>query len=44
MLGSLQNFTIRIPNLPMNLKIRNVRVTSKGVLIHVTGSNIKFSQ
>ena len=44
LLGSLQNFTIRIPDLPMNLKIRNVRVTSKGVLIHVTGSNIKFSQ
>jgi len=28
----------------MNLTIRNVQVTSKGVLIHVTGSNIKFSQ
>jgi len=44
LLGSLQNFTIRIPDLPMNLTIRNVQVTSKGVLIHVTGSNIKFSQ
>ena len=44
LLGSLQNFTIRIPDLPMNLTIRNVQVTSKGVVIHVTGSNIKFSQ
>ena len=41
---ALQNFTIHMPALPMNLKIRNVRVASKGVLIHVTGSNIKFSQ
>jgi len=44
LLGSLQNFTIRIPDLPMNLTIHNVQVTSKGVLIHVSGSNIKFSQ
>jgi len=44
LLGSLQNFTIRIPDLPMNLTIHNIQVTSKGVLIHVSGSNIKFSQ
>lgn len=44
LLGSLQNFTIRIPDLPMNLTIHNVQVTSKGVLIHASGSNIKFSQ
>ena len=44
LLGSLQDFTIRIPSLPMNLKIQSVHVTSQGVVIHVTGSNIKFSQ
>jgi hypothetical protein len=44
LLGSLQNFTIHIPDLPMNLTIQSVKVTSQGVLIHVTGSNIKFSQ
>jgi len=44
LLGSLQDFTIRIPSLPMNLKIRSVQVTSQGVLIHATGSNIKFTQ
>jgi hypothetical protein len=43
LLGPL-NFSINIPDLPMNLSIRSVQVTSKGVVIHVTGSNIKFSQ
>ena len=42
-LGPL-NFTIRIPDLPMNLTIQSVHVSSKGVLIKATGSNIKFSQ
>ena len=44
LLGSLQNFTIHIPALPMNLTIQSVHVSSQGVLIHVIGSNIKFSQ
>lgn len=44
LLGSLQDFTIRIPSLPMNLKIQSVHVTNQGVVIHVTGSNIKFNQ
>jgi hypothetical protein len=43
LLGPL-NFTVRVPDLPMNLAIQSVQVTSKGVVIHVTGSNIKFSQ
>jgi len=43
LLGPL-NFSIHIPTLPMNLSIQSVQVTSQGVLIHVTGSNIKFSQ
>jgi hypothetical protein len=44
LLGSLQDFTIHLPNLPMNLTIRSVQVTSQGVLIHIAGSNIKFTQ
>ena len=44
LLGSLQDFTIRIPSLPMNLKIQSVKVTNQGVVIHATGSNIKFTQ
>jgi hypothetical protein len=44
LLGSLQDFTIRIPSLPMNLKIQSVKVTGQGVVIHATGSNIKFTQ
>jgi LmeA-like phospholipid-binding len=44
LLGSLQDFTIHIPALPMNLTIQSVQVTSQGVLIHITGSNIKFTQ
>ena len=38
------NFTIHIPTLPMHLQIQSVRVTSEGVVVHATGSNIKFSQ
>lgn len=44
LLGSLQNFTIHIPNLPLGLSIQSIQVTGQGVLIHVTGSNIKFTQ
>jgi hypothetical protein len=38
------DFTIRIPALPMHLTIQSVKVTSQGVLVHATGSNIKFTQ
>jgi LmeA-like phospholipid-binding len=38
------DFTIHLPALPMHLTIQNVKVTSQGVLIHATGSDIKFSQ
>jgi len=38
------DFTIHIPTLPMHLAIRSVKVTSQGVVVHATGSNIKFTQ
>jgi LmeA-like phospholipid-binding len=38
------DFTIHIPPLPMHLTIQSVQVTSQGVLIHATGSDIKFTQ
>jgi hypothetical protein len=38
------NFSIHIPTLPMHLTIQSVKVTSQGVVVHATGSNIKFSQ
>ena len=44
LLGSLKDFTVHIPTLPMGLSIQNVDVTSQGVLIHATGTNVKFSQ
>ncbi len=44
LLGSLSDFTVHIPKLPMNLSIQSVDVTGQGVLIHATGDNIKFTQ
>jgi LmeA-like phospholipid-binding len=38
------DFTIHIPTLPMHLSIQSVKVTSQGVVVHATGSNIKFTQ
>jgi hypothetical protein len=38
------DFTIHIPTLPMHLTIQSVRVTSQGIVVHATGSNIKFTQ
>lgn len=44
LLGSLKDFTVHIPSLPMGLSIQSVDVSNQGVLIHVTGSDIKFHQ
>jgi hypothetical protein len=38
------NFTIPIPALPLHLTIQSVKVTSQGVLIHASGSDIKFTK
>lgn len=42
LLGALKDFTVHIPALPMGLSIQRVDVSGQGVLIHVTGSSIKF--
>ncbi len=42
LLGALRDFTVHIPALPMGLSIQRVDVSNRGVLIHVTGSDIKF--
>jgi hypothetical protein len=38
------DFTIHIPTLPMHLAIQSVKVTSQGVVVHATGSDVKFTQ
>jgi hypothetical protein len=37
-------FTIHIPTLPLHLTIQSVQVTRQGVVIHASGSDIKFTQ
>ncbi len=44
LLGNLADFTVTVPNLPLNMDVQSVSVSAQGVFIHVTGSNIKFSQ
>ncbi len=38
------NFTIHIPTLPLHLTIQSVKVTSQGVVVRASGSDIKFTQ
>jgi LmeA-like phospholipid-binding len=38
------DFTIHIPNLPLHLTIQSVKVTSQGLVVHASGSDIKFTQ
>jgi hypothetical protein len=47
LLGSVlpaTSFSVQVPSLPYGISIQSVKVTSQGVLIHVTGSEIKFTQ
>jgi hypothetical protein len=44
LLGSLGDFTFRVPKLPYGLTIQNVSVTSQGVVGHLTAHNLHFSQ
>jgi hypothetical protein len=47
LLGSVlpaTSFSVQVPSLPYGISIQSVKVTSQGVLIDVTGSNIKFTQ
>jgi hypothetical protein len=41
-LGSLADFTITIPRLPMGMTLQSVTVSAQGVLIHITGQNVSF--
>jgi hypothetical protein len=43
-LGSLANFSIKIPKLPAGVTIQSVSVTQQGVQINVTGQNTTLSQ
>jgi len=43
-LGSLANFSIKIPKLPAGVTIQSVSVTQQGVRITVTGQNTTLSQ
>jgi LmeA-like phospholipid-binding len=38
------DFTIHIPTLPLHLTIQSVKVTSQGVVVRASGTNIKFTQ
>jgi LmeA-like phospholipid-binding len=38
------DFTIHIPTLPMHLTIQSVKVTGQGLVVHASGSDIKFTQ
>jgi hypothetical protein len=47
LLGSVlpsTSFSVQVPKLPYGISIQSVKVTNQGVLIHVTGSEVKFSQ
>jgi len=44
LLGSLADFTVTVPTLPLNMTVQSVKVSAQGVLVHVTGENVSFSQ
>lgn len=44
LLGPVRRLTVTIPRLPLGLVIQTVSVTTAGVVIGVTGSNISFGQ
>jgi LmeA-like phospholipid-binding len=44
LLGPLSNFTVPLPRLPLGLTIQRVAVSAQGVVIHIAGSNVSFSQ
>jgi hypothetical protein len=42
-LGPIRHFTVHIPKLPAGITVQSVSVTSDGVSVRVTGSNIPFT-
>jgi hypothetical protein len=43
-LGPLADFTITVPPLPMGMSVQSVNASAQGVIIHVIGHNVTFSQ
>lgn len=43
-LGPIRHLTVKIPKLPLGLVVQSVSVTTQGVVLGVTGSNISFGQ
>jgi len=43
-LGSLMNFTVKLPKLPAGVAIQSVSITQQGVGITITGHNVTLSQ
>jgi hypothetical protein len=41
-LGSLSNFSVKVPKLPYNVKIDTVRVTPEGIVGHISGHDLPF--
>jgi hypothetical protein len=44
LLAPIRDLVVQIPALPLGLTVRSVRVSPRGVVIGVTGSNVKFGQ
>ena len=41
--GSLHNITVPLPALPLGMTIKDISVTSQGVLVHIAGQNVSFA-
>jgi hypothetical protein len=44
LLAPIRDLTLQIPALPLGLTVHSVRVSPRGVVIGVTGQNVKFGQ
>ena len=43
LLGSLADFTVTVPALPLNMTVQKVQVSGQGVQVQVTGDDVAFS-
>ena len=43
LLGSMRDTIVPLPALPLGMTIKSVSVTCQGVLVHVAGQNVSFS-
>jgi len=44
LLAPIRDLVLQIPALPLGLTVQSVRVSPRGVVIGVAGSNVKFGQ